>query len=833
MRIFALLGLTLLGSAGPAVCDTLPPMLKPSVMSGVYRVGQSPSFTAPGGMTGLTWALYDWNRKPVATGIWPKEGPVTLAPLPKGYYYFQARNAEEGIRESTFCVVPDPQSRRYPMDSFYGVDAALSWVGGPQAFVLNWYGDNSYAATLDLIRLCGLPHVRERMNWPEISPQRGTYAWGRYAESVKFARERGIGLLGMFHDAPLYAGKNLRTPTDLGAVYEFCRDYGTMGKGVMSGWEFWNEPDITFWKDGAWNYVAAMKAAYLGYKAANPSAPVLNGSLCLARRGAFDRLLFRNDLAKYVNIFNFHLYNCPSGYPAFFQDLDAFLAEVGLDECERWLTESSYDIEGAGLCESLRSGCKAHSYCQEMLLAEMYPKSCAGLQMHGVGRNYFFVFGAYNERNGEKDWGVQRRDGSVKPLFAAVSTMTEHLVSARIVGEKNVGDGIRFFVFEQPDGTQSVAYWSVSQGELLALQMVVPNLEKVQRDLLERKFTITTTEGGYRGSNWCGTPFDVCTRNGSLELKATRYATFLDGFRGLTVDKPARPRGKSHNYIPAPDEDLTIVMRADLSPEDFDLVENKSVCEFKSGRKPGRMSLEIWNLSTVEKRGRVMIEGVEIAGDLPAELILPPWGFAKVECRIADIPAVDGTADMTITGVFAGRRTSRLVVPVRDMDRLLSKCEIVEVKANDPQCWKRNDSADEYAICRDEAENAVRFDFAWTNPKTDRWFYPVYMFKGDANKATLDDALFLEFEARLDQDKVENDIWCAFLMVLDSNGKAHNLNWKPPVSRDWQKIRIPLSDSNGRPAYNGSIGFRLGFNPRGRKVRFSLRNLRFIKQKHL
>lgn len=830
MRIVSLLGLVLIGSTGIAIGDTLPPMLKSSAMAGVYLDGECPSFTAPDGMAGLTWVLYDWNLEPVATGIWPKDGPVTLKPLPKGYYYLQAQNAEQKLRELTFCVVPDSKSREYPVDSFYGVDAALSWVGSPNAYVSNWYGTNSYAATLDLIRLCGLPHVRERMNWPEISSKRGTYDWGRYAENVKFAHERGIGLLGMFHDVPLYAGKSLRFPTDMGAIYEFCRAYGTMGQGVMTGWEFWNEPDISFWKDSAWNYAAAMKAAYLGYKSANPSVPVLNGALCQSRRSSFDRLLFRNDLAKYVNVFNFHLYNCPAGYESFFEDLDAFLAEVGMEDCERWITESSYDIEGAALCEGLKSGCMAHSHWQEMLLAEIYPKSCAYLQMHGVGRNYFFVFGAFNERQGTKDWGVQRRDGSVKPLFAAVSTMTEHLVSAKLVGEKNVGDGIRLFVFEQPDGTQSIVYWSIAQGETLVSQLALQNLEKIQRDLLERKFTITAVEGEYRGANWCGSPFVASAKDGCLELKATRYATFLDGFSGLVVDKPARQRGKPRNYVPSSDEDLTVVIRADLSSEDFDIVENKTVGEFKPGHKPGRMSLEIWNLSDDEKRGRISVRGVEMADAFPGELVLPPWGSVKVDCRITSVLGSGGVCDMMVDGVFDGCRTSRLVVPVRDMDRFLSQCKVIEGEANKLERWKRNDSADEYAACWDEGEKAIRFDFAWTNPQTDRWFYPVYMFKDMADEATLDDALFLEFEARLDQDKVENNVWCAFLMVLDVKGKDRNLSWNPPVSRNWQKIRIPLTDPQGRPACNGARGFRLGFNPCGRKVSFALRNVRIIKQ---
>lgn len=45
----------------------------------------------------------------------------------------------------------------------------------------------------------------------------------------------------------------------------------------MTVWEFWNEPDIGFAPEGAWDYAAALKSAYLGFKAGDPELTVAPG----------------------------------------------------------------------------------------------------------------------------------------------------------------------------------------------------------------------------------------------------------------------------------------------------------------------------------------------------------------------------------------------------------------------------------------------------------------------------------------------------------------------------------------------------------------------------
>lgn len=122
MRIGSLL-IAAWGLAGLAAGrPELPPMIRPTAMSGVFVEGAPPAFRPPEGFGALDWKVLDWRRAEVQSGVWPEGGTLTLAPLPKGYYYLETKAGDRKIRTCTFCIVPDPKTRTYPADSFYGVE---------------------------------------------------------------------------------------------------------------------------------------------------------------------------------------------------------------------------------------------------------------------------------------------------------------------------------------------------------------------------------------------------------------------------------------------------------------------------------------------------------------------------------------------------------------------------------------------------------------------------------------------------------------------------------------------------------------------------------------
>jgi len=797
------------------------PQLAVAAKGGVFTENETPAVTLKGAPKGYVWTLSDWRRRKVREGTFPADGRQAFAGLPRGYYYVQAKNAVTNLREATFCIVVDPARRTFPKDSFYGVDAALSWVCSPNHYAVNWYGESSYAACLDLIRLVGLVHVRERLSWREVEKGAGGYAWGRYVANAKLARERGLVVSGMFHDAAPSADVVRKCPRDLAAVYRFCRDAANAYGDAVGCWEFWNEPDISFFPEPVWDYMSAQKAAFLGFRAANPGMPVLNGAVCTGSYATYEDALFENDLARYSDVFNFHTYHDLAAYPGLLGRLHACLDRAGAGDRAAWLTEFGTNLEGHSAGDGLMPGQKAHSYAQEMVLAEVYAKATTLLQMQGVARSYWFVFGAYNERNGAKDWGVQRRDGSVKPIYLAMSTVTEHLTDAKIEGELKVGEGVRAFVFRNRDGSQCLVSWAVTPCDTVQGGSEAP--AKSVGKSFDRLFSVAAKDGPYVAADWCGVKSYVCAQGGRLSLTAGRYASFVDGLSGLKPDVPARDAGRVELVKPQPDEDLSVVFRAEFATNDFAAASGKTVVEMPGDR--GKMKLVVWNLSDTPKTGSVRVDGVRLEG-LPPAVTLPPMGSVALNATLVYTNAAAPVSRATFTGMFNGRRTSRLAVRVRSDKRFNDLCDARPLAQEGAAYWTRNDSATTTKITWDEREKAVRFDCVWDDPRVDRWFYPLHMFKN--RDESFDGAMALEFEVRMESNKMENDVNCSLLMFI-GGGEGRQSYLAP--NGNWEKRRVLLSDMWGRPGYNGLSGFRVGCNPRGTRMTYWIRNLRIYRMK--
>ena len=570
-----------------------------------------------------SWTLTDWLGRNLPT---PNPQPPTLS---VGYYHLRCGN-----EDVTFAVVPKLESRTFDRNSFYGVDSAQSWVSRKGRFLCPWYDGDTYRLVSDLIWRAGIPHVRDRLSWNEVSKKPGEYDFGHYLYNADLLHERKIGISGMFHDTASYVKKMQKLPADLKALHAFCKKTAETFGERMEDWEFWNEIDVSAYApEPVWDYAAAMKAACLGFRdgakeSGNRNLLVLPGSLCIAARSVYDEGLFANDMAKYSDVFNFHTYASIAQYPGIFADLRAFMKRVGIPDRAVWMTESGTQQEGRGTTDSVIRGVKAHSPEQELIHAEFYAKSQAAFQMQGVARNYLFVFGTYNEGAGGKDWGVMRRDGTVKPTYSAMSTIVQELGSARLLGEVRVGDGQRAYLFEQPDGGQTMMFWSVSPVDTDAN---VPSA----KPLLERPLKLNVRDGEYAVTDLCGMRSRVRAENGALSLVSTRYPAYLSGLKGLKADVPALPPGKPMPYRAAADEDMRVIFRVDLDKRDFGIAGHKSIAELK--RDKGRMRVEIWNLDGTAKEGRVDVRGGTLE-NLPERISLPANGCISCDCIFTPTP---------------------------------------------------------------------------------------------------------------------------------------------------------------------------------------------------
>lgn len=783
---------------------------------------------ARGGKPGLAWRLVDWRNREVegAAGVFDERGEAALPPLPAGYYAMVSDDAATTPPPpsplATLAVVAEgahPDARA-PSRAF-AADAALSSISRHGAFQCPWNGGDTERTVADLLALCGFRHVRDRLHWRHVQPSPDAPPdFGRYLANARMLRERGIGVSGMFHDCPAWARPRRRLPGDPRALYDFCRASATAFGDCADDWEFWNEPDLAFAPEPVWEYASLLKVASLAFRSVRPDIPVLNGGLSIPPYNSpYYEALLENDVLPYLDAFNYHTYAPISKYPQTFAKLRADLAAAGAPDIPIWVTEFGTDMEGLPESDGAMAGRKAHSPEQELLVAEFYPKAAIALQSEGVERSFFFVFAAYNERGGRKDWGVIRRDGTVKPVFSAMATLLREIGDARILGALAAPDGIRACLYEHPDGSQTVVFWSESPLDAAAGGVVAATPD------FAREWSLAPPRGiSFRLVDMCGGVSEVAPApDGSLRLAATRFPAYLaipGGGLSPAASLSCAPRAaakRRHCNTP-------LVPRILLDPRDFEISGRKTLAVMKGDA--GRATVELWNFSDTAQTGMLETAGAAVSGLPTAPFEVPPFpnGPAAFECTLAPKTNDQPSDTLVLSGAFEGRPISRLAVPLLFDNAFTATCRKVELPWQDPALWKTNSSADAHSISFDAAGGFLRFDASWESAAADRWMYPERALA--LPDESLSEALRIEFEIRSEQDKVENDFKSQYLMLVFGDGRPDLFIPFDPPTGDWERRRVDLPP--GMDAASVSA-IRVGANPHGTRCTLFLKNLTLLK----
>lgn len=754
-----------------------------------------------------TWIIRDWNGKTVLSGIWKDGGktPLRLPSQAPGYYTLETRTGNADLSgKRTFAVVVAPETRKSNPDSAFAVDSAQSWLATGKK--IGRSSLTGFEIVSELLRRAGVKTVRERMSWSEVEPRHGAdLPYGRYAENAALLSSRGINILGMFHDSPPWTrSTSQQLPDDLFALYRFSQKSAKKFAGQIGAWEFWNEEDIGFCKEPAWDYAAALKAASLGFKSADPALPVLIGGIATTPPWPMVDVILKNDAALYFDIFAAHTYRPLKEYPEMIQSIDELLKRNNITGKQLWFTETGTYAEGSGRMQGLRKNLRAHSPDQEILVAEFLPKSMVLLQSLGVDRNFFFVLSPYNEQNGKKDWGLLRQDYSVKPGYAALSTLTSRLANAKLLGEIAPDKAIRAFLYQQPDNTQTLVYWSKSEIDTKPFQ---PNL--TPSNLFAVKVNIPAASGTYSKTDLVGGVSPVTAVNDQLTLECTRFPAYIDGLSGLTPDIPFSPRPRQNSSSDATDQ--TVIAKVVLS-EDFQIAATKDRASLK--HIPGRLKLQLFNFSDKAKCGTIAVSGGTVTG-LPASVELSAFG--KTEFNLEYTPAWKDShiTDFEISGIFNGKPISHLRIPVISLEKMLAEGRAVSLpNTADPLNWRANASG-KMQISFNEKGNAVVFHTTFP-PNIDRWAYPEYALQ--LPQESFHGATGLSFEFRPSSLKLK------FMLVMATvKGKTVHFRIEN-LKEGWQTGNVSFDTVDPESI----TAIKIGFNPDVDDFSWQIRNVKVL-----
>ena len=788
----------------------------------MFLEGEEPSFTLRAGVNHpASYKLYDWQRKLLQTGKWPDDGKGTLRlpGLPRGYYMLELQG-EGGITFSgvrSFAVVADPAKRKRNPDSFFALDSAQSWLARANGRN-SCHPQDGFELVSEIARRSGAAMIRERMSWSETEPQPGQYRWNQYKTNADLLQKRDIPILGMYHNAPPWAKSATMVaalPRDLAGTYNYAKTLAEEFRNQMGVWEFWNEPDIYYTVEGAWDYASALKAAYLGYKAGNPDLPVALGGIAKTVLTPYCDTLMANAAGEYFDIFSIHSYNQLVDYPGLSRNIFAFLKRYRLDDRRAWMTENGCRAEGAGRLESYMKDLKEHTPEQELLVAEFLPKAMIQLQFDGFDRDFFFVLPPYSEEGGRKVWGLMRLDYTIKPALAAFANLAANLENAELEGEINPGaPEVRAFLYRQPDNTRTLVYWSKSELD------TDPLVDELKRDGEKpQNFTLPVPETSYTGCNIFGTPFKIRAGNGRLALTATRMPAFLNGLPELPVAQPALRPGPRRNANESA-FNRTIVFRTELT-NDFTLSidrESADIC-----REHVFLKLAVWNLSDREQTGNVTITGGKVIG-LPAECAIP--AFSAVEYLLKFTPEINSErkGEFRVTGSFERKPATPLVIPLtryNNLDKVVRSRDLpgMLVASN----WRENSSG-KMDITFDEKAKAIRFTTRFAPTVNDRWSYPEYILH--LPDETLAKAIGLSFEAKaIPPYGIRQMLVMAVPGVEKEVGTAYFLKAANPGA-EWETRTVSFGQHQFDPADIRML--RFGLNTTQQKTTFLIRNIKVL-----
>ncbi|MBW3669655.1 MAG: cellulase family glycosylhydrolase, partial [Actinobacteria bacterium] len=185
------------------------------------------------------------------------------------------------------------------------------------------YTDAQRIALLDKLAAAKIGWVRIDIGWR---------AWEEHGKGVisqwqadmmdrivAAAEARGIKILGTLWHTPAWANgnKSATTPPDDPAEYaRFARYISERYRGRIAAWEVWNEPNLEAFFVGTdpVRYAALVRAAYPAFKAGDPNALVVAGSVSL-NDDAWLKRMYDAGVSGSFDVLSTHPYQGPADAP--------------------------------------------------------------------------------------------------------------------------------------------------------------------------------------------------------------------------------------------------------------------------------------------------------------------------------------------------------------------------------------------------------------------------------------------------------------------------------------------------------------------------------------
>lgn len=374
----------------------------------------------------------------VSKKISSKDERLNCGGLPPGFYSLTLNGELKG----RFAVVaPDIQAKA--KKSVAQLDFGRNG---------NWPASIT-AKAAKLARLAGVNRIRERwgIGWRSMEPEQGKYVTGPMKEFLALEKAENLYVTFIFMDFPDWVKRGAGYGEDLREMYKSVGKFTELFAGEINAWEYWNEPDSwPFGQGPAHNYASALKAASLGFHAANPDISVAFAGISSIARRNFIENVMANEVVPYFEIYNSHIYGVPADYPGTYAAHNEIQRKYRFTNRPKWITEGGAD---RGVIDAQKVKPKYVTEAdvpigapQDTVKGDVLPPHLRSLVssdfvkywVHSAAAGwesyYSFCFVYYNEA-GNKIWGMLAPGLTATPTFCALATYNWLLGDMNYAGE--------------------------------------------------------------------------------------------------------------------------------------------------------------------------------------------------------------------------------------------------------------------------------------------------------------------------------------------------------------------------------------------------------------
>ena len=278
----------------------------------------------------------------------------------------------------------------------------------------------------ELAQLAGVNYVRERYGWGWAStePQKGKFNLDELKGWLKTEQQYGLKVIMHFMGLPRWA----KQPGDSGygdlrETYHSAKEHARRLNGLVTDWEYWNEPDSwPFGRGPAHNAAAGQKAMFLGIRAGNPAVHVASAPPSNIHIGyAFMEDMLENGFADWFDSYNSHIYHLPEEYEAAYKRHFALQKKYNFFNRLKFITEggaenSKHDAKkypppwdkeaSVPRIPMNTAACDVHSWEMRQQVSGALLRNWVKSAQYRWDRYYTFCFAYYNEAGGNRIWGM-------------------------------------------------------------------------------------------------------------------------------------------------------------------------------------------------------------------------------------------------------------------------------------------------------------------------------------------------------------------------------------------------------------------------------------------